>query len=693
MASTAKKMAKGRTNKAAVTKKQWKHWYKTTLAARRLDDEAVKYIRKGMGWGYHATFAGHDGIQLQVGLAFRAGKDFMFGYYRDTLTSYAAGMSLYELMLNGLSRADDPCSGGRHMSNHFGKPEIGIQNVSSCTGNHYLHAVGVARGIKYYREQAGEPSEETSVAIASCGDSATSEGYVFEAINGAANEKLPVLFVIQNNHIGISVPLSSSTANHERVSQNYAGIKNLLIVQVDGTCAESCHVAVERCLDYIRSGKGPALLEGDCIRLNAHSNSDRQTLYRSDAEIETLEAGDPLPKLRAKLRASGVSERSVKEIEAEVEVELKDAQKRGESAATPDPASVLDFVTPPQVFLPGADDSSHLGEGQWKIREAINETLKAEFRRNPDTFLWGQDCATKDKGGVFNVTKGMLQEFGGSRVRNAPIAEDFIVGTANGICRYKDDIRVVVEAAQFADYIWPAMEQIVETSHDYYRSNGAWSPAITARLCCGGYIGGGLYHSQSVEGLFSALPGIRIVMPAFADDAAGLLRTCMRSRGLNFFLEPKFLYNQLFAQGPDCDDEYAIPFGKARCRRQGEHLSIVTYGTPVHYALRAARKLAEEGIEVEVLDLRSIKPFDEEAIVATVRKTGRVIVATEDSPFGTFAGEIAGFIAESAFDWLDAPVMRVTSKEAPVAFSRIIENERMLSEADIIDAARRLISY
>ncbi len=691
MATTAKR--KGRANRAAISKDQWKHWYRTVLAARRLDDEAVKYIRKGMGWGYHAAFAGHDGIQLQIGLAFRPNKDFMFGYYRDTLSSYAAGMSLYELMLNGLSRAEDPCSGGRHMSNHFGKPEIGIQNVSSCTGNHYLHAVGVARAIKYYREQANESADETAVAIASTGDSATSEGYVFEAINGAANEQLPVLFVIQNNHYGISVPLSSSTANHERISENFRGIKNLHIEQVDGTDAESCFHGVNRCLEYIRAGKGPALIEGECIRIHAHSNSDRHTLYRTDKEIDGLAEQDPLPKLRAKVRAAGVAERTIKALEAEVEEELKDAQTRGEAAATPDPETVLDFVTPPQVWLPGSDDSSHLGDQTWKIREAINETLKAEFRRNSDTFLWGQDCASEDKGGVFNVTKGMLQEFGSGRVRNAPIAEDFIVGTANGICRYKDDIHVVIEAAQFADYVWPAMEQIVETSHDYYRSNGAWSPAITVRLASCAYIGGGLYHSQTVEGLFSALPGVRIVMPAFADDAAGLLRTCVRSRGLNFFLEPKFLYNQLFAQGPSCDDDYAIPFGKARVRREGKDVSIITYGTPVHFALRAAKKLIDEGIDVEVLDLRSLKPFDEEAVLETVKKTGRVIVASEDSPFGTYAGEIAAFVAQKGFDWLDAPVTRITSKEAPVAFSRILENARMLNEADLLDAVRELMAY
>ncbi|MBM66792.1 MAG: 2-oxoisovalerate dehydrogenase [Myxococcales bacterium] len=680
-------------NLKAPTKAEQVEWYRLMHRGRRLDDEARKYIRKGMGWGYHAAFAGHDGIQLHVGLAFRGGTDFMFPYYRDTLTNLAGGVSLYELILNGLSRADDPVSGGRHMSNHFGKPEIGIQNVSSCTGNHYLHAVGTARAIKYYRELEGVDVADTAIAVASTGDSATSEGYCFEALNGASNEKLPVLFVIQNNHYGISVPLSNSTANHEQISKNFSGLGNLHIEVVDGGDPYDCWRGVQNCLEYIRSGAGPALIEADCVRIDAHSNSDRQTLYRDEEELAAVAEMDPLPAFRAHLIKSKIAtEKSLTELEATNDADLAEMQKKAEAAATPDPATVLDYVTPPGYE--GNDDVALLNtEEKWRIREAINETLKAEFRHNPDTFVWGQDCASKEKGGVFNVTKGLLQEFGAGRVRNAPIAEDFIVGTANGMCRYKDDIAVVIEAAQFADYVWPAMEQIVETSHDYYRSNGVYSPAITARLASCAYIGGGLYHSQTVEGLFSALPGVRLVMPAFADDAAGLLRTCMRSRGLNFFLEPKFLYNQIFAQGPKVSDDYAIPFGKAKIRRPGTHISVITYGIPVHFALRSAKKLEAEGIDVEVLDLRSIKPFDEAAVLETVKKTGRVIVASEDSPFGTFAGEVSAWIAQNAFDWLDAPVTRVTSKEAPVAFSRILEDARMVNEAQITQGIRDLLAY
>jgi 2-oxoisovalerate dehydrogenase E1 component len=325
------------------------------------------------------------------------------------------------------------------------------------------------------------------------------------------------------------------------------------------------------------------------------------------------------------------------------------------------------------------------------LREAINETLKEEFRRNANAFLWGQDVASKDKGGVFNITKGMLREFGPGRVFNAPIAEDFINGTANGFCRYRDDIWVVVEAAQFADYVWPAMEAIVESTHEFYRTNGRFTPNIVMRLACGGYIGGGLYHSQSVDGTFATLPGLRIVMPSFADDAAGLLRNAMRSKGLTLFLENKFLYNQFFTKTTRPSSDHVVPFGKARIRRTGQDLSIVTWGTPVHFSLRAANRLHEEhGIDAEVVDLRSVNPLDTEAIVSTVKKTGRLLVVHEHQLFGGFGGEVVSVAAEAAFPYLDAPIRRVASKNAPVPFSRILERAVLVQEEDILRAALEL---
>jgi 2-oxoisovalerate dehydrogenase E1 component len=295
---------------------------------------------------------------------------------------------------------------------------------------------------------------------------------------------------------------------------------------------------------------------------------------------------------------------------------------------------------------------------------------------------------------VFNLTKGMLKEFGGRRIFNAPIAEDFIVGTANGFCRYKDDIWVVIEAAQFADYIWPAMTEIVEASHEYYRTNGQFAPNIVMRLATGGYIAGGLYHSQSPDSTFATIPGIRIVMPAFADDAVGLMRMSMRSRGVTMFMENKFLYNQFFTKSHKPSPDHVVPFGKAKVRRPGSDLSIITWGTPVHFSLRVANKLADSHkIDIEVVDLRSLNPLDTDAIVATVKKTGRLLVVHEHPAFGGFGGEVASIAMEGAFQHLDAPIMRIGSKPSPVPFSRILEKAVLLQEDDIMNAALKLAAY
>ena len=314
------------------------------------------------------------------------------------------------------------------------------------------------------------------------------------------------------------------------------------------------------------------------------------------------------------------------------------------------------------------------------------------FRENPDTFLWGQDVAYRDKGGIFNVTKGMQQEFGPTRVFNGPIAEDFILGTADGFSRFSDQIRVVVEGAEFADYFWPAAEQMVEMSHEYWRTNGQFVPNVTVSIASGGYIGGGLYHSQNIEGWLTTLPGIRIVVPAFADDAAGLLRTAIRSRGVTVYLEPKYLYNAREAR-TRVPHEFAVPFGTARLRRAGRDLTIVAYGTPVHFALEAAVTLATEGKEVEVLDLRSLVPLDWGAIAASVKKTSRVLVVHEDKVHGGFGGEIAARIGSELFEHLDAPVDRVGSTFTPVGFNRILERAILPNTAKVLEAAKKTLAY
>ncbi len=658
-------------------------WYQLAYQSRLIDEQASRFIRQAKGWSYLAMCGGHEGIQLALGLSFRPNIDFLFPYYRDQLTCLSAGISVYEIMLNGLSRRDDVAGGGRHMSNHFAKPSIQIENVSSNVSNHSLHAVGVARAIKYYKSEG--------IAFASFGEASSSEGYVYEALNGASREQLPVIIVIQNNRYGISVPLAQQTANPV-VSDNYKGLKNLGVFNCDGKDFFDSRRAMDEAMGYIRTGQGPALVHADCARLNAHSNSDRHELYRSKEEIEGIQKLDPLVNFRKHLIDKKIfSEEELTAIETDNQKIVQEAADRAEAAPTPDPETATLYVTPEPIDVdetPAPD-----GEPAEKLREAINRTLHEEFRRNPDTFIWGQDVASKDKGGVFNVTKGLLQEFGPGRVFNAPIAEDFIVGTANGFSRFKDDIRIVIEAAQFADYVWPAMEQIVETSHEYYRSNGQNCPNIVLRLASGGYIGGGLYHSQNVEAQMTALPGVRVVVPAFADDACGLLRTALRSRGITFFLEPKFLYNQIFAQSPKTGVDHFVPFGKARIRRAGSDATVITYGNTVHWSLRAANKLSEQGFSVEVIDLRSLVPLDMDTIAQSVRKTGRVLVVHEDKLTGGFGGEIAARITEECFESLDAPVRRIGSLDCPVPFSRLLEAAVLINEDKIRHALEDLLRY
>ena len=663
-----------------------KKWYHLMTLGRALDEKAPSYLLQSLGWSYHAPYAGHDGIQLAIGQVFTLGEDFLFPYYRDMLTVLSAGMTAEEIILNGISKATDPGSGGRHMSNHFAKPEWHIENISSATGTHDLHAAGVARAMVYYGHKG--------VAITSHGESATSEGFVYEAINGASLERLPVIFVIQDNGYGISVPKSEQTANR-KVAENFSGFKNLKIIYCNGKDVFDSMNAMTEAREYAITTRNPVIVQANCVRIGSHSNSDKHTLYRDENELEYVKEADPLMKFRRMLlRYKRLTEEELLQIETDAKKELSAANRKALSAPDPDPKSIYDFVIPepyqPQKYKEGI----HQAEGEKTFMvNAINETLKAEFRHNPDTFIWGQDVANKEKGGVFNVTKGMQQEFGDARVFSAPIAEDYIVGTANGMRRFDPKIHVVKEGAEFADYIWPAVEQYVECTHEYWRSNGKFAPNITLRLASGGYIGGGLYHSQNIEGALTTLPGARIVCPSFADDAAGLLRTSMRSKGFTLFLEPKALYNSVEAAAVVPED-FEVPFGKARIRREGTDLSIITYGNTTHFCLHAAERLEKEGgWKVEVIDIRSLIPLDKEAIFESVKKTSKALVVHEDKVFSGFGAELAAMIGGEMFRYLDGPVERVGSTFTPVGFNPILEKEILPDEAKIYEAAKNLLEY
>ncbi|PJB59483.1 MAG: 2-oxoisovalerate dehydrogenase [Bacteroidetes bacterium CG_4_9_14_3_um_filter_41_19] len=670
------------TDKETLTK-----WYQLMTLGRQLDEKAPNYLKQALGWSYHAPYAGHDGIQLAIGQVFNRETDFLFPYYRDMLTAISAGLTAEEIILNGISKAADPASGGRHMSNHFAKPEWNIQNVSSATGNHTLHAAGVARSIKIYNQPG--------VAISSQGESSTSEGYVFEAINGASKEKLPVVFVFQDNQYGISVPQRDQSANR-RAAENYRGIANLRIMYCDGKNVFDSMNTMDAAKAHAIQHSEPVIVHANCVRILSHSNSDKHELYRDENELHCVRMSDPLTRFRIQLvHSKKFTEEELNNLDKEAKKIISAAHKVALVSPDPDPSTILDFVSPVPYISTKYPEGLHDGTQGEKLKliQALNQTLKDEFRLNPDTYMFGQDMANKEKGGIFNVSKGMQQEFGEGRIFNAPIAEDYILGTANGMTRFNDQIRVVVEGAEFADYFWPAMEQLVDSSHDYWRSNGKFSPNVIVRLASGGYIGGGLYHSQNIEATLTTFPGLRVVYPAYADDAAGLLRTAMRSKGLTLFLEPKALYNDPLSEAMVPDD-FEVPFGKARVRREGRDLSVFTYGNTLPMCVNAANKIQEEtGKEIEVVDLRSLLPLDEEAILKSVKKTSRALVVHEDKVFAGFGGEVVSLITERAFKWLDAPVQRIGSTFTPVGFNRILEKAILPNVEKITLAMKEILEF
>ena len=670
----------------STDKETLKRWFFLLTLGRKLDEKAPNYLKQALGWSYHAPYAGHDGIQLAIGQVFDKTTDHLFPYYRDMLTTISAGLTAEEIILNGLSKATDVAGGGRHMSNHFAKPEWNIHNVSSCTGSHTPHAAGVARALKYYKVKG--------VAISSQGESSVSEGYVYEAINGASREELPVIFVFQDNGYGISVPKSDQTAN-PRAADNFLAFKNLSVIYCNGKDIFNSMNAMSKARREVIATSKPVIVHANCIRIGSHSNSDKQELYRTSEELLEARVLDPLEKFRKILLHSlKFTEDELAAIEEEVKQNITDAHKKALAAPDPTADSIERFVIPDPYVSTLYPDGISEGKGEKKrLIEALNETLKAEFRHNPDTFMWGQDMASGEKGGVFNVTKGMQKEFGPERVFNAPIAEDFIVGTADGMSSFSDKIRIVIEGAEFADYFWPAIEQLVEISHEYWRTNGKFSPNITIRLASGGYIGGGLYHSQTIESALSTFPGLRIVYPSFADDAAGLLRTSIRSRGCTVFLEPKALYNNPVAEALVPDD-FEVPFGKARIRKEGNDLTIITYGNTTHMCLRVAGIIAkEENRSIEVIDIRSLLPLDNKTIITSVKKTSRALVVHEDKVFSGFGAEIAAMISQELFKYLDAPVKRVGSAFTPVGFNRILETATLPNDEKIYQAVKEILNY
>jgi len=660
---------------------------RTMMLSRRLDEKMLTLLKQGKGH-FHIGCAGHEAVQSAIGRYSRPGEgpgyDWFCFYYRDLCMALSLGMTPREALLAHLAKADDPNSGGRQMPEHFGLKHLNVMTTASSVGAQFNPGVGFGFAIQ-------QRNEDNYVYI-SCGDGATSQGDFHEALNWAARKQAPALFVVQDNKYAISVPIDEQTAGGTpyKLAAGYEGLSRM---RVDGTDFFASASAAQAAIQHIRDGKGPVCLVADTVRLLPHSSSDDHSKYRTPDELEADRKIDPIARMEASLIDAGLlTEDEAETMQDEVHKEVDEAAEWAKKQDDPDPDTATQHV-----FYEGELDIDYNSEDDLDedaepmvMVDAINRTLKEEMARDESIVVYGEDVAG-DKGGVFTATKELTAEFGEDRCFNSPLAEGSIIGTAVGYAA--SGFRPVVEI-QFADYIWPAMQQLRNQVAPFrYRSNGQWSCPMVIRVPCGGYIHGGLCHSQNIESIFGHTPGLKIALPSTAADAKGLLTTAIRSEDPILFLEHKALYRAASARTPTPPEDYTLPFGEARIAREGSDMTIVTYGMMVQKSLNAAKELEKEGVDVEVVDLRTIVPLDSDTILESVKKTNRALVVYEDHEFIGFGAELCAQIGDDAFKYLDAPIRRVAGDFSPIPFAHSLEREVLPSDEGILDAARNLAAF
>ena len=680
-------------------------FYRTMLMARRLDEKELQLKRQSKSF-FQISGAGHEAIQVAAGTLMTAGRDWFFPYYRDRALALALGMTAHEMLLAAVGAAADPSSGGRQMPAHWSKPALNLVSPSSAVATQCLHAVGCAEACQLIPDvaDAAGAGSDGDVVYVSLGEGGTSEGEFWESLNTACTRRLPVIYLIEDNGYAISVPVEIQTPGGD-VARLVSGFPGLEVVSVDGTDALASVAAMRRALAYARGGRGPVLVKAGVVRLHSHSESDDDGQYKSEAEREADRARDPITQLAAFLTGRQIADDAeLARLSAGVDDEIGAAADEALAAAPPEPSTALHYVYSPDVDpaagrfdVPGAPEGDPI-----TMVAAINRTLEDEMARNPRIVVFGEDVAdcsraevlsaVPGKGGVFKATLGLQRKFGRERVFNSPLAEANIVGRAVGMA--VRGLKPVVEI-QFFDYIWPAMMQIRdELTMLRYRSNNAFSCPLVIRAPIGGYLrGGSLYHSQSGESIFAHCPGLRIAYPSNAADAAGLLRTAIRCDDPVLFLEPKHLYRQTYSKAAYHGTDHQVPFARAGTRREGTDVVVITWGSLVQRSLLAAERAAREDVSVQVMDLRTLAPYDWTSIAAAVAATSRVVVAHEDQLTCGFGAELAARIADELFDHLDAPVKRVGALDCPVAYHPALEEAILPQPDDILRAITAVAAY
>ena len=690
--------------------------YRTMYLSRKLDDREIQLKRQNKIY-FQISSAGHEAVTAAAGLLLRPGIDWIYPYYRDRALCLMLGVTPLETLLQAVGAKDDPSSGGRQMPSHFGHAKWNIVNRSSCTGTQFVQAVGAAEATVYYQHRSKAVArakkaplgqyvnyDEDEIVYVSSGDGATSEGEFWESLNVACCKKLPMFYLVEDNGYAISVPVEVQTAGGS-ISKLVRGFPGLHIAECDGTDPLESYAVMREAIQYVRDRRGPAFVHATVTRPYSHSLSDDEKLYKSPEEREKEAHRDPISKFSLFLVREGLlDQKQIEDLEAQVDIQVREAADQALASSEP----AVDSI-PANVYSPDIDPVSSVFDVQPQFHgapktmvEMVAATLSDEMQRDERITVFGEDVAdasreenlksVKGKGGVFKATAGLQRKYGADRVFNTPLAEASIVGRAIGMATR--GLKPVAEI-QFFDYIWPAMMQLRdELCVMRWRSNGFFKCPAVIRVAIGGYLtGGAVYHSQSGESIFTHCPGLRVVMPSTALDVAGLLRTAIRCDDPVMFLEHKHLYRQPYNRSEYPGPDFTIPFGKARVVTEGSDVSIVTYGALVHRAEVAAAQLGREGVSVEIIDLRSLSPYDWEAIAATVRKNHRVIVAYEDMLSWGYGAEIAARIADELFDELDAPVKRVAAMDTFCAYHPSLEDVILPQTTHLVNTVRQLLEY